>query len=735
MNLRRWLAVASLSLSLGACSEKDKTAPPAPAVDPIASPTSKASIVVTGAAEYGATVTISGGAQVVEVKANDFTAEFYAVVPLNSTIPDGAVSVTNSLSFVAKDAAGNKSDATVVEVIFGPEPGVPAVLTFDLTGDANDGTINAGSDVTYSYTVTDAYGGAVLNPVALIVSWPNALVFDDGVSGTGLIMGMTQTGDFTVTARVTGAAGLSEVVPLTVTPSLGVRYVSLALTLSRMAVNDSVLALTVVKDLYGNVIVEDTDGTSANLTLACAPQNAVTPQAACVQAGNSFTITKAGVFKITATYDDTVNDVAAASQYIFVEDVPDVEPPIAAITSILFPSAGFEVARGSRIEAALHFSDNKGLADAVLYAVFGNNPACIAQSGALLLAGALSQEMVASVRLPNCAFPNDAITLFARVTDQAANLAYSPSNTALIVSNLIYDPMATSAGYSYTVFGYRDRINTPVDVAVDTVSGVPYVSDRNNNRLVAIFPDRTQADLRDIDGNTYGFNTIGGVAMSATGDFFVVDENNRTVEYIEATLPTSAPSPLLTLAAISPSRINFDDRPGTDGVLCVARTGVNESSTCYDFDASVPSLTSSFARSLPAGKTARAVDVGAFNTGTSEYTVWFLAADCTLYQTPALFDGSTPAAPTVVTVTGIWTGGSHGTACNDLVALPSGDVAILDSDVGAVVRVTPAGASSFIMTDVPTPTGLDFLSDQLFVLDSSFRTLFTVVSTGAGTAF
>ena len=215
------------------------------------------------------------------------------------------ISVKNSLSVTATDAAGNVSEATPVEVVFGPEPGKPAKLSFALAVDG--GTIHAGDTVSYTYSVTDAYGGPVVNPLEVIPSWPQAVVFDDGISGNGQILGMTRTGDFTITARATGAAGVVQVAPLTVLPASGKRFIDLALTLSRMATNDTTAALTVVKDLYGNVIIDDANGTSAGLTLTCTPQNTATPATACSKAGNLFTVTKSGVYKITAAYDDGVN--------------------------------------------------------------------------------------------------------------------------------------------------------------------------------------------------------------------------------------------------------------------------------------------------------------------------------------------------------------------------------------------------------------------------------------------
>ena len=85
------------------CAEEDGTAPPAPWVDEVRSPTSLSSQVLTGSAEYGSTVTVSGGAEIVTTMADSFTADFLIEVPLNQD-------AENSLSVTTTDSAGNISD-------------------------------------------------------------------------------------------------------------------------------------------------------------------------------------------------------------------------------------------------------------------------------------------------------------------------------------------------------------------------------------------------------------------------------------------------------------------------------------------------------------------------------------------------------------------------------------------------------------------------------------------------
>ncbi|MBI3179215.1 MAG: hypothetical protein HYZ27_06110, partial [Deltaproteobacteria bacterium] len=78
-----WVGVVVVCVALvTACKEEDTTAPPAPRVDPYASPTGAPEITLTGSAEYGATVRITGGQSAVTTTADPFTALWRARVSL-----------------------------------------------------------------------------------------------------------------------------------------------------------------------------------------------------------------------------------------------------------------------------------------------------------------------------------------------------------------------------------------------------------------------------------------------------------------------------------------------------------------------------------------------------------------------------------------------------------------------------------------------------------------------------
>ncbi len=705
----------------------DKTPPPAPRVHPLESPTSKATVTLTGAAEFGATVTVKGGKETVSVPADKFTAEWLAEVPLNTTVVAPDISVSNTLSVTATDAAGNESPATVVEVKFGPEPGVPSKLTFALSGAAAGGTITAGTDVTYAYQVTDAYDGPVANPLSVIPSDPNTSVFDDGISGTGVILGFRRTGSFTITARASGAAGVSKQVPLTVTAAAGPRFFDLALTLSRLATGDSTSAITVVKDTYGNVVVDDATGTAAGLTLACAPQNVSTPPTACARNGASFSINQAGVYKITATYDDGTNPSASNAQYVFAEDAPDVEPPVATITSVVYPTGAAAVPRStnSRIEVAATFADNKALASAVLYAIFGNNPACISSSTTLLLTGQTRVTTNVSVRQPssNCAFPNDGIGLFLSVVDEAGNQGFSPINSSMSVSGVGLGNLAAAGGATYTVAAFgsgNGGLSSGIDLSWDAAAQIGYVTNNNNNGGIgALLPDRTQQTVRDITGQTYQFNNnLGGLALSNTGDLFVSrlggNPNTGSILFIPTSLPTNPQALVSNLSG--PGRLLFS----AAGVLCATKTASATSANCYLFNASTPSLTANFpndvaATGLSGGNTELVgLALGPAMAGTTPVYLLYNAGGLYVTSSPFSTTPKNPPAPTAIAVTP-----ALGNSV-DVVGLPSGDLAVLTNN--AVVRVKITGATAVattLLTGLNSPRGLDFAGGQLFVLDSN----------------
>ena len=166
------------------CSEDDTTAPVAPRVDNVSAQSCDADPTVTGTAEFGATVRITGGSSEVTAIADPYTARFEA------TVPGGAAGSTLSVSAI--DAAGNESEATVIDVAI--LAGSPAVIDLSLS----ENMVEAGTNVAYTTTVMDSCGNLLDDAVSISINAPGAIV------GAGAISGLVRSGSWTVIAEVPG---------------------------------------------------------------------------------------------------------------------------------------------------------------------------------------------------------------------------------------------------------------------------------------------------------------------------------------------------------------------------------------------------------------------------------------------------------------------------------------------------------------------------------------------------
>ena len=188
MRNRRITLFSSLAAFALACGN-NPLPPPAPSVDPIASPTSLAQITVTGSAQPAARIGITGAAAVdpATVVADPFTARFRAVVTL-------AHNARNTLAFTATDRGGRKSQATTVAIDqsdafaasiqnllvngvpcapVGAPPACPAttgaVIEFDVVGNSTF----AVSEVQYTALFSTAGGSGTLRSQRVLVA-PNS---------------------------------------------------------------------------------------------------------------------------------------------------------------------------------------------------------------------------------------------------------------------------------------------------------------------------------------------------------------------------------------------------------------------------------------------------------------------------------------------------------------------------------------------------------------------------------
>lgn len=139
----------------------DRTAPGALVLFPVISPTRLTTSTVEGRAEPGSVIVISGGRESVTTNAAFGSGLFTANVDLNVG--------TNSLSIVAKDAAGNASPTAQVSITSNPNLDLPPVGQASQinisTGNSQKGLVNTPLPRPLIAIITDQAG----NPVANVV--------------------------------------------------------------------------------------------------------------------------------------------------------------------------------------------------------------------------------------------------------------------------------------------------------------------------------------------------------------------------------------------------------------------------------------------------------------------------------------------------------------------------------------------------------------------------------------
>ncbi len=250
-----------------------------------------------------------------------------------------------------KASALSLSDTRTFDIVAGR----PASFTrFELTDGAADAAVEAGDEIPYAYATADAFGNTSIGAVLVGIDSANAIVLDDGLSGTGSILGLTKTGDYTLTARI-AAAGTLATAAVKVGFAQGTRSVDLGLTLTRMAQGDGTIASAIVRDAFGNVILSPPPVLSIIRQDGQALVEGAPPVGDYALSGSTFTIYDPGVYAITATFDDGVNAVAADSAYVLVENRPDLQPPTVVVNNVngnpVCPATGLVVPSGSDLSA------------------------------------------------------------------------------------------------------------------------------------------------------------------------------------------------------------------------------------------------------------------------------------------------------------------------------------------------------------------------------------------------
>ena len=269
MNKRpAWLLVACCGFFNACSSNKDTTAPPPPRIIPIDSPTALDKVSIVGTAEPGSTIVMSGAQAFdpAEVTADPFTAEFRVVATL---APD----MVSTLSFAAKDKAGNESQPTTLSIEQEVGHDLPATLHVDLFVNGSDAaaadpvSVNAGDTLHVVAQVTDKRGHVIDRPLAVSTSIPNAFVAGPDVSNIQVAgnyaVAVTATGSSLETSRsVSVAPGKTTQIELTATPS-------------DVSAGTPVHIVALAKDAYGNQVPSDA------ITLSSSPKLAASYTPAC----------------------------------------------------------------------------------------------------------------------------------------------------------------------------------------------------------------------------------------------------------------------------------------------------------------------------------------------------------------------------------------------------------------------------------------------------------------------
>ena len=591
--------------------------------------------------------------------------------------------------------------ALVAHAAFSVRPAALASFDFNLV----PGTYKAADVVPFTYAVRDAFGNDTHTPLVVTVNAPAAVVSVDG-AGQGEISGIVRSGAYSVVARAVGSAFV-KTVPLNVevAPTYGFNLI-----LSAPLITEGSRVLVSLFDGYGNALdIGLVDLFIDNVAVASVPTVALS--------GRELTFNVAGTYHVKAQLK--ANAAISDLEILSVQGVVDTLPPTAVIQSIAFP-AGTDVATRGFISAVVAFADNKSLAEGELVAQFGDSPSCTSTTGRLILSGLTASSPQVTLRAPACALPLDKITLVARVLDQAGNVAFSPTNTHLRMTPLPgFD--FTAAGYTAATIGYGNRLNNNgaiADLAVDPGSETVFVTQPGNGRVVVLFPDRTQADLRDSANQPYPFTNPLGIATSRLGNIWVGDAlgGASELDIVPASLGPAI-QPAVSLAQ-SPGRLGIDEQ-GSIPMVCAPLTTAG-TIRCWKTDA-VAAPAQLFSTNV--GGTPVAVSIRA---GASPRLFWVDQA-CGIKSFPLVYGANTVSvgAPTTT-----FLAPGQGT-CTDLAVLPSGDVAIVDTNGQRVLRVLQNGTVSAITTwnGSASPVAVDFANNRLFVLDDALNGVFALTAT------
>lgn len=417
------------------------------------------------------------------------------------------------------------------------DPAAPVSLVFTPTLAQ---VVSAGTDASYAFTVLDAFGNEPARPVVIATSAPNALVLSDGLSGAASVTNLLRAGDYQVTAMVSGTT-LSESRDLTVSPGLASRVdfgLTTHFTGATAGSPATVTGRAMVLDGFGNAISDQAP------VLNLLPIAGTTGDASAFSllAGTglweaSFTVSAAGAYIVTATYDpgglnltgtDTLQVVSTDTQVpsVNITHVNGMAVTCTATECTLPGTTSFS--RGQRITLTATADDDSALAE-VSFRISGSGVS--AGDSAFIGQGAtlpLTQLFVTQIN--GTAVPGQA-----RAVAQAVDIYGNTDNSlpVVITIDLGIDPGAGRT--AQTVGGSFIALN-PWDVAVDA-SGNAYVTYRDNaNPLVMRFD--ASADMSSTSYTEWATfaDRPEFAAVSAAGDLFAsLDGSNEITRVTAAT--------------------------------------------------------------------------------------------------------------------------------------------------------------------------------------------------------
>lgn len=625
---------------------------------------------------------------------------------------DGLLAAHTAGSFIITASAAGLADVTRPLVVRHAAPLANDFLTIDAATPHL-----AGDPVLFTYAFQDAFGNVFFDvPLVVSVNAPNISVALDG-SGHGEIDGIVRAGSYTVRGRAVGAAIADALATIVVEANPVGAGFNLILSASLVAEQGSVLFFA--SDGFGNAL------SAAAVTVT------TTGPAAVAQDQSRLT------FDVPGTYGVTACVVAAPqlcdTEFVSVQGLVDTIPPTTSI-AITFPdpAQSSEVPPRGLVTVRVTSSDDRGLASVRIVASFGGNLGCAVQSTPVLLpAGTVSDSRTFSFQLPRCAAPLDDVAVVAQAEDQAGNTANSGGHTPLTVAAPF---TISSPGFIVSVAAFRDRLQSPHDVAADQTTGELFVTNNGNDEVIVVAPDRTQQRALDRNGNRLQPVRPEGIALDENGNILIHASNagngNPGLERLRADFTDDAPlidSNVIGAAyPATPFGLDVDESPGLTHLMCAAVRG-SDRVQCFT-NTGVTGATITMPINIQNAGT-RPVGI-AFDPPSAADNVdrLFVAEGQARQIRELVFNGTRTTLASQRTINLNVTGGiANQNDIGDLEIAPgSENLIVTEMGRGRVLRVTQAGVVSEIATGFSQPIGLAFDVGDLLVVDAALDTVFRI---------